>query len=159
MTEGKGNAAERDARTGLEQVEALYAGEYPVSPMTELMPFTTLPPKKGALTFQATPDKSHLNGFGVVHGGWAMTMLDNAMGLAAHSMVGAGEFCPSIETSVKFLSKIIVSGDVLKITAWVTGEQGRDLLVEGKIETPGGKVLATGKSTCRVIRPEPRKSA
>lgn len=148
MTAGKGNAAQQDTRTGLEQVEALAAGEYPESPMTQLMPFATLPPKKGALKFLATPDKTHLNGFGVVHGGWAMTMLDNAMGLAAHSMVGPGEFCPSMETSVAFLDKICADGQTLTISANVIGEDGRKFMVEGVIETPDGRKLATGTSTC-----------
>ena len=131
MTTDKGNAAQQDTRTGLEQVEALAAGEYPVSPMTKLMPFTTLPPKKGALKFQATPDKTHLNGFGVVHGGWAMTMLDNAMGLAAHSMVGPGEFCPSIETSVTFLDKICANGQTL--------DDQRQCHRSGRAEVHGGR--------------------
>lgn len=148
MTADKDNAAQQDNRTGLEQIAALAAGEYPVSPMTKLMPFATLPPKKGALKFQATPDKTHLNGFGVVHGGWAMTMLDNAMGLAAHSMVGPGEFCPSMETSVAFLDKICADGRTLTISANVTGQDGRKFMVEGVIETPDGKQLATGTSTC-----------
>jgi len=154
MTTDKGNAAQQDTRTGLEQVEALAAGEYPVSPMTKLMPFTTLPPKKGALKFQATPDKTHLNGFGVVHGGWAMTMLDNAMGLAAHSMVGSGEFCPSMETSVTFLDKICANGQTLTISANVIGQDGRKFMVEGVIETPDGTRLATGTSTCILISPK-----
>ncbi len=151
MTSGTGNAAQQDDRTGLEQLEALHAGEYPASPMTKLMPFSTLPPRKGALKFQATPDKTHLNGFGVVHGGWAMTMLDNAMGLAAHSMVGAGEFCPSMETSVQFLDKICADGRTLTISATVTGQEGRKFLVSGVIETQDGKKLATGTSTCILI--------
>lgn len=153
MTKDTGNAAEQDIRTGLEQIEALHAGEYPVSPMTRLMPFSTLPPRKGALKFEATPDETHLNGFGVVHGGWAMTMLDNAMGLAAHSMVGPGEFCPSIETSVQFHDKICADGQTLLIHANVTGRDGRKFSLEGAIETKDGAVLATGTSTCILMSP------
>ncbi len=153
MTDDKGNAAERDDRSGFEQVQALAAGEYPTSPMTKLLPFTTLPPEeKGRLRFEATPDCTHLNGFGVVHGGWAMTMLDNAMGLAAHSMVGPGEFCPSIETSVQFLGKIEADGQTLTITAEVTEQDGRKLQVEGAIENAEGAKLATGTSTCLLMR-------
>lgn len=153
MTADQSNTAQVDTRSGLEQVQALAAGEYPTSPMTKLMPFKTLPPKKGSLTFEAMPDATHLNGFGVVHGGWTMTMLDNAMGLAAHSMVGPGEYCPSKETSVQFRDKIIANDELLTITAWVTKEEGRDVLVEGKIVGPDGKTLATGTSTCVIIRP------
>lgn len=152
MTIEDGNAAQRDDRSGFEQLQALAKGEYPASPMNILMPFKTLPPKKGSLKFESKPDATHLNGFGAVHGGWAMTMLDNAMGLAAHSMVEAGEFCPSMETSVKFLDKICVDDQVLTITAEVMGQEGRKFLIEGAIKTKDGTELATGKSTCILIR-------
>ncbi len=152
MTDDKGNAAERDNRSGFEQVKALAAGEYPTSPMTKLIPFKTLPPdEKGHLRFEATPDKTHLNGFGVVHGGWAMTMLDNAMGLAAHSMVEAGEFCPSTETTVKFLGKIEATGEALTVTADVLRQEGRLFFLEGSIRASDGKELATGKSICKLV--------
>ena len=154
MTADKGNAAMHDNRSGLEQLQALATGEYPASPMTTLMTFKTLPPEKGSLRFEATPDPTHLNGFGVVHGGWAMTTLDNAMGLAAHSMVEAGEFCPSIETSVKFLDKICADDQTLTITADVIEQEGRKFLIEGAIQTQDGKKLATGKSTCILITPK-----
>ena len=154
MTNVTGNAATLDDRSGYEQVQALARGEYPASPMTKLMPFETLPPTKGHLKFQATPDTTHLNGFGVVHGGWAMTMLDNAMGLAAHSMVGPHEFCPSLETSVRFLAKIVAGGPALTITADVASQDGRKIIVDGAISAPDGKVLATGTSTCLIMRAE-----
>ena len=101
-----GDAPKNDPRSGLEQVAALARREYPTSPMTKLILFETSPPEKGKLQFRATPDDTHLNGMGIVHGGWAMTMLDNAIGLAAHSMVDAGEFCPSGETTVQFRAMI-----------------------------------------------------
>lgn len=151
MTIENGNAAQRDDRSGFEQIQALAAGEYPASPMNQFMPFKTLPPKKGSLKFEARPDATHLNGFGVVHGGWAMTMLDNAMGLAAHSMVEAGEFCPSMETSVKFLGKICADDQTLTITADVVGQEGRKFLIEGAIKTKDDMELATGTSICILI--------
>ena len=155
MTTDNGNAAERDDRSGLEQVQALARGEYPTSPMTKLIPFETeLPEKRGHLRFRATPDKTHLNGFGVVHGGWAMTMLDNAMGLAAHSMVEAGEFCPSIETTVKFLGRIDATGEALIVTADVVGQEGRVFHLKGSIRTQDGEELASGTSECLLIKPK-----
>jgi acyl-coenzyme A thioesterase PaaI-like protein len=76
------------------------------------------------------------------------------MGLAAHSMVEAGEFCPSIETSVKFLDKICADDQTLTITADVIEQEGRKFLIEGAIQTQDGKKLATGKSTCILITPK-----
>lgn len=149
----KAEYAKNDTRSGLEQVAELAAGKYPVSPMTQLMPFKTNPPEKGRVSFVATPDDRFLNGMKIVHGGWVMTMLDNAMGLAAHTMVEAGEYCPSQETSVKFLRPVFADGTELIITAVVKDAGEREIAVEGKIETADGKELATGKSICVIQRP------
>ena len=146
-----GEAAKADLRTGLEQIEALRRGEYPTSNMTKLMPFETLPPEEGAVAFRATPDERFLNGFHVVHGGWAMTMLDNAMGLAAHSTLPAGEISPSHATSVKFVRPI--QPDVpLKISATVVNRGGMAITVEGRIEDDEGVLYAHGTSSCLILR-------
>src|SRR3546814_4620846 len=51
-------------------------------------------------------DLRFLNPGGIVHGGWVMTVLDSAMGLAAVTMLEEGGFAPTHETSVKFLKPI-----------------------------------------------------
>jgi len=43
---------------------------------------------------------------GVVHGGFAMTILDSAMGCAVHTTLAAGEAYTSLETSVNFVRPI-----------------------------------------------------
>ena len=162
MTDGRaetphetaGKVAKADTRSGLQQVADLAAGKYPASPMTQLMPFATLPPEKGKVSFRATPDDRLLNGMGIVHGGWVMTMLDNAMGLTAHTMVEAGEYCPSKETTVQFIKPVFANGDELSFTCTVTSSEGRNVVVESRMETTDGKLLATGKSTCVIIRPK-----
>lgn len=155
MADGeKAEYAKNDTRSGLEQVADLAAGKYPVSPMTQLMPFETNPPEKGKVSFVAKPDDRFLNGMKIVHGGWVMTMLDNAMGLAAHTMVEAGEYCPSQETSVKFLRPVFANGEPLTITATVKEAGDREIAVEGRIETAEGKELATGESICVIKRPK-----
>jgi acyl-coenzyme A thioesterase PaaI-like protein len=63
--------------------------------MAETLPCTLLPPSVGRVELHAVPEARFLNPMGTVHGGWAMTMLDSAMGLSAQSTLEPDESCPS----------------------------------------------------------------
>ena len=52
-------------------------------------------PPQGRVELCAVPETRFLNPMGIVHGGWAMTMLDSAMGLSALTTLKPGEICPS----------------------------------------------------------------
>lgn len=48
----------------------------------------------------------HMNPNGVVHGGVVFTLADTAMGRATMSILDEGQFCASIEVSVRFLRAV-----------------------------------------------------
>jgi uncharacterized protein (TIGR00369 family) len=83
--------------------------------MVETLPFTLLPPSVGRVELRAVPETRFLNPMGTLHGGWAMTMLDSAMGLSAQTTLDPGESCPSHETSVKFVRPILADGRTLRV--------------------------------------------
>jgi acyl-coenzyme A thioesterase PaaI-like protein len=68
---------------GVEIVRAFADGRLPRRPMAETLPFPLLPPSMGRVELRAVPQTRFLNPMGTVHVGWAMTMLDSAMGLSA----------------------------------------------------------------------------
>jgi hypothetical protein len=81
--------------SGLEIVNGLADGRLPRPPMAETLPFTLYPPSaSGRVELCAVPETRFLNPMGIVHGGWAMTMLDSAMGLSALTTLSPGEICP-----------------------------------------------------------------
>ncbi len=138
--------------TGLEFVKALAEGRLSRPPMAELLPFTLLPPEAGFVTLNALPEERFLNTLRTIHGGWSMTMLDTAMALAAHSVLEAGEWCPTHETSVKFVRPILASTGELRITGKVVSRSRTVITLDGKIESADGKLHAHGTSTCMVQR-------
>ena len=48
----------------------------------------------------------HMNPNGVVHGGVVFTLADTAMGWATLSVLDEGQFCASVEVSVRFLRPV-----------------------------------------------------
>ncbi|KQZ57939.1 phenylacetic acid degradation protein [Rhizobium sp. Root149] len=136
--------------TGLDYVAGLAAGIHQRPPMADLLPFTLMPPELGAVEIRACPEQRFLNTLGTVHGGWSMTMLDTAMALAAHTLLEPEEWCPTLETAVKFIRPIAADCGELRISARVVARSRMIITLEGRIETLGGKVHAHGTSTCVV---------
>src|SRR3546814_11523277 len=92
-------------------------------------------------------DLRFLNPGGIVHGGWVMTVLDSAMGLAAVTMLEEGGFAPTHETSVKFLKPIHADIGPLRVIGTVI-PRGRSLIaMAGRIIGPGERIFAHGART------------
>lgn len=149
-------ARERDLmldpqRTGMELVQALYAGTVQRPPMADLLPFELRPPALGQITLIANPTDDFHNLIGTVHGGWIMTMLDTAMALAAQTTLAAGEACVSHETSAKFVKPVMSNAGPVTITGKVIA-RGRSLItLDGQVYDQNSKLLAHGTSTCIVM--------
>lgn len=140
--------------TGLEFVQSLAEGNHARPPMAELLPFHLLPPNEGTVELRAFPEPRFLNTLNTIHGGWSMTMLDTSMALAAHTTLERGEFCPTLETSVKFIRPILGDSGELRIVGHVISRSRSIITLEGRIETEQGKIHAHGTSTCMITRNE-----
>jgi acyl-coenzyme A thioesterase PaaI-like protein len=57
-------------------------------PMLALMNMRLAEVSKGRVTFSATSEQRHYNPQGTVHGGFAPTVLDSAMGCAVLTLLG-----------------------------------------------------------------------
>ena len=77
-------------------------------------------------------------------------MLDTAMALAAHTLLQPEEWCPTHETAVKFIRPIVADCGELRISGRVVARSRMIITLEGKIESPTGKVHAHGTSSCVV---------
>jgi uncharacterized protein (TIGR00369 family) len=139
------------ALSGLEIVNAFADGRLPRPPIAETLPFTVLPPSAGRVELRAVPEARFLNPMGILHGGWAMSMLDSAMGLSALTTLEPGKICPSHETSVKFVRPILADGPTLRVTGTVISRGRTVITVEGRIEDDGGKLYAHGTSSCLIV--------
>src|SRR5260370_42109278 len=75
---------------GLDFVRAIFEGKLPAPPiMQTIEPFDSTA-EPGVVVIHSTPGFRHYNPIGLVHGGYAATLLDSPMGLAVHPILPAG---------------------------------------------------------------------
>lgn len=140
-------------KTGIELLRGLIDGTVAPPPIALTMGFRLVEVGEGMAVFAGQPEEYLYNPIGTVHGGWAMTLLDSAMGCAVHSTLGVGERYTTLEVKVNFVRPITVDtgrvrseGEVLHRGTTIATAQGRVMAEET------GKLLAHGTTTCVIAR-------
>ncbi|MGE0718912.1 MAG: PaaI family thioesterase [Alphaproteobacteria bacterium] len=137
--------------TGLEILRALIAGEFPRPPIAVPLRFLPVAAERGRVVFEGEADASLLNPFGVVHGGWAMTLLDSAMSCAVLSALPAGQAQTTAELKVNLVRPILPTTGTVRAEGTLV-HQGRQLATaEGRLVDAAGKLLAHGTTTCVIF--------
>ena len=143
------------AMTGIEGLRAMIAGRFEPPTIAATMGFTLVEVEEGFAAFEGEPSSRVLNPMGVVHGGWALTLIDSCCGCAGHTTLPAGVGYGTVETKVNFVRPIAANTSTLRAEGRVLA-LGRTLITaEGKLfDKKNGKLYAHGTSTCMIIRPE-----
>jgi uncharacterized protein (TIGR00369 family) len=138
--------------SGLEYFKAIGDGKLPHPPIAITMGFRGTEMAEGKAVFIGEPGEFLYNPIGVVHGGFAMTLLDSAMGVAVHTTLAAGERYTTLETKVNFVRPITTDTGRVRCEGAVIHRGGRVATAEGKLfSEETGKLLAHGTTTCLVI--------
>ncbi|OLC24696.1 MAG: hypothetical protein AUG06_03720 [Actinobacteria bacterium 13_1_20CM_2_65_11] len=139
--------------SGLEFIQAIFSGKLPAPPITATMGFSAGTAEEGRATFFAEAGEHVYNPIGVVHGGFAMTILDSAMGCAVHTTLAADEAYTTLETKVNFVRPITLETGRLRCEGVVLHRGGKVATAEGRLVAERtGKLLAHGTSTCLVFK-------
>jgi len=143
------------AMSGIEGLRAMIAGRFAPPTIAATMGFTLVEVDEGFAAFEGEPSSRVLNPMGVVHGGWALTLIDSCCGCAGHTTLPAGVGYGTVETKVNFVRPIAANSNTLRAEGRVLA-LGRTLITaEGKLfDKKNGKLYAHGTSTCMIIRPE-----
>jgi len=145
--------SEGGALSGLEFIRAIFGGELPSPPITATMGFTGGSVEEGKVTFVGEAAEHLYNPIGVVHGGFAMTMLDSAMGCAVHTTLGVGEAYTTLEAKVNFVRPITLETGPVRCEGTVIHRGGKIATAEGRlIAERTDKLLAHGTTTCMVFK-------
>jgi uncharacterized protein (TIGR00369 family) len=146
------SAALGAGKSGLEYVRAIQAGEIPPPPIAVVMNFSIAELDEGRAVFIGEPGEEHYNPIGVVHGGYASTILDSVLGCAVHTTCPVGVGYTSQTLEVKFLRPISSDTGAVRAEANVIHRGRRNATSEARLTSvEGGKLLATGTSTCLIL--------
>jgi uncharacterized protein (TIGR00369 family) len=88
---------------------------------------------------------------GIVHGGWALALIDSATGCACHSLLPAGIGYTTIETKVNFSRPITPDLGRVRAEGKVVTQGRRIISAQAQLLSRDGKVLAHGTSTIMVL--------
>ena len=139
------------AMTGLDFVRAMFAGKLPPPPiMQTIEPFDQVA-DNGAVAFSSVPGFRHYNPIGSVHGGYAATLLDSAMGLAVHTTLPAGSGYTTLEFKVSFIRGMTKDTGPVRTEGKVLNAGRRAATAEARIIDAAGKLLAHATTTCLVF--------
>jgi uncharacterized protein (TIGR00369 family) len=139
--------------SGLEYMRALIAGDFPPPPIAELMDFTLVEVDEGHAVFRGVPGEQHLNPIGSVHGGFAATLLDSALGCAVHTTLPAGIGYSTLELAVNLVRGITPATGPVLAEAHIVHAGRRTATAEARLTAEdGGALLAHSKTTCLILR-------
>lgn len=134
--------------TGKELMEGILTETFPAPSMARTMTHWIHSVSEGEVEFRGQPSADVLNPAGIVHGGWAMTLLDSALGCAVHTTLEKGEVFVSLDTSVRFIRAITADLGQVRCIGRIQSRGRRIATAEGVIEDQQGRVLATGTTSC-----------
>lgn len=133
--------------SGLNFLQGIVEGRYPIPPISALMPFRITGVGDGWAVFEGDPDFSLYILLGAVHGGFALTIMDSVPGCAVMSKLPPGVRRAGLETKVNFLRVITEDSGHLCAEANAVHIGRRTGLSEGRLIDEEDKILAFGTST------------
>ena len=107
---------------------------------------------QGRVVFEGRPAQHTYNLQGTVHGGWAATLLDSAMGCAVISTMPPGRSHTTTELSIRYVRALTVATGPVRAEAVVLHVGRRLATAEGRmIGVADGKLYAHGQTSCMVL--------
>ncbi len=136
---------------GLEFLRGIVSGELPKAPIQELVGFEVTEADEGRVVFTGTPGEQHYNPIGVVHAGFAATLLDSALGACVHTTLPLGTAYTTLETKFNLVRPITAETGEVRAEGNVVHGGRTTATSEARLTRPDGKLLAHGTSTCVIF--------
>src|SRR5579862_6227084 len=136
---------------GIDFLRAMFEGKLPAPPiMQNIEPFD-YSAEPGVVSFSSIPGFRHYNPIGSVHGGYAATLLDSAMGLTVHSMLPPGTGYTTLEFKISFVRGMTKDTGVVRSEGHILNVGRRAATAEARITDSKGRLLAHATTTCLVF--------
>lgn len=136
---------------GLDFLRAMIAGTIPQAPIGETLGFHLIEVDPGRAVFEGTPELRHYNPIGTVHGGFAATLLDSALGCAVFSTIKKGETWTTLELKFNMVRRLTKDTGPVRAEGRIV-HRGRTVATsEGDVRDAAGKLYAHATTTCMIF--------
>lgn len=144
------SAAVTSALTGLQQLQRLVSiGKR--SGIAESLDFSLVEIEVGKAVFAGIPGIHAYNPIGIVHGGYAATMLDSACGCAVHASLSAAQSYTTLELKVAYHKAMTKDTGPVRAEGRVITIGRRTAFAEAKLTDANGRLYASATSTLLVM--------
>lgn len=135
---------------GLSQLRALIAaGRKPG--IAHSLQFDLVEVEHGRAVFTGTPGEHAYNPIGSVHGGYAATLLDSALGCSVHTTLSATQAYTTLELKVAYHRAITRETGQVRAEARVVSVGKRAAFAEGTLKDAEGRLYASATSTLLIL--------
>jgi uncharacterized protein (TIGR00369 family) len=136
---------------GLSFLQAIVAGTLPGPPIAETLGFALAEVSEGRALFVSVPAFKHYNPIGVVHGGYAATLLDSAVGCAVHTTLAKGEAYTTLELKLNLVRAITKDTGELRAEGRLIHRGRTVATADGYLRDTAGKLYAHATTTCMIF--------
>ena len=136
---------------GLDFVRGIFEGRLPEPPIMQTIKPFDCTGEEGSVVMHSVPDLQHYNPIGSVHGGYAATLLDSAMGLAVHTLCPQGTGYTTLEFKVSFIKGMSKDTGIVRTEGRTLSFGRRAATAEARILDSKGRLLAHATTTCLVF--------
>jgi uncharacterized protein (TIGR00369 family) len=137
--------------SGREYLEALRDGIVPPPPMVALMGISLVEVHDGRVVFEAHPREYLYNGIGLVHGGFAATMFDSAIGCAAITMVPHDRMAVTLDLQVRYFKPLTVKTGLVRCEGTIINVGRTTASAQGRMTDASGRLYGHATSTLALV--------
>lgn len=140
------------AKSGLSFVRAMQLRGTNYPPIGKWVDLKIRAVSRGKIAVSGVPTAKHYNPLNVVHGGFASTLMDLALGLVSITVLpNMQSGVSTIDLTVKYLRPIFKSTGRLICDAAVIYSGKRIVVAQARLRDSARKLYATAQSTCLVV--------
>lgn len=136
---------------GLEQMKLAFVTEGDGPAIGKTMDFHLESVEEGKAVFVGHPAEKHMNPIGSIHGGYAATLLDSALGCSIHTTLEPGERYTTVDLNVKYLRAMQPGMGKVTCTGEVVHKGRKIATAEARLIGEDGKIYAHGSTTCIIL--------
>ncbi len=136
---------------GLIQMRAVMNGTSDYRGIAHLLKFKPIRVDEGHVVFEGHPSREVYNPIGTVHGGYAATLLDSAMGCAVHTRLAKGQGYTTLELKVAYHRALTETSGPVHAEGKVLSFGRRAAFAEGRLLDKDGRLCASATTTCLVF--------
>ena len=136
--------------TGLEQLRAFLASGFR-APIMETLDFRLTEIESGRAVFEGVPGLRAYNPQGIVHGGYASTLLDSACACAVHSRLDPSQGYTTLELKVAFHRAMTKDTGIVRAIGTIASFGRRTAFAEARLLGADDALFASATSTLMVF--------